>query len=336
MKPSDAGAEVVDYLTARGFLHPNPHERARAVPLTGGVSAETVLVETDTERVVVKRILAKLRVAGDWNAKPERAATEAAAIHALHAMTPDNVPELIGTDAETHTVVLRAAPPDWVNWRSVVLGEISDPSAGPAVVAERLGRVLGTWHRQTWHDPVSARLFGDDEAFEQLRIAPFHRTVAARHPAAAGWIGACIEQLERTHECFVHGDYSPKNVLVGGDGVMVLDYEVAHTGAAVFDVAFMTHHLMLKAMCRPASRVVLSGAVTAFVAAYEQTRGTTIDPLLGAQVCCLLLARVDGLSPAPYLNAQTRDSVRALALSFLTTDDDASLDEIWQRIAVVR
>ena len=258
MSRPDNAAALIEYLAERGHLRSACGPQARLTTLTGGVSAETVLIEAGQERLVLKRALGRLLVAGEWHAKPERAMTEAAAISALHAITPAHVPRLLDADSEQNTLVMEAAPADWVNWKTVLMGQAPDPSAGITATAGALGRVLGTWHSRTWGDPAVAGRFADAEAFEQLRISPFYRVVAARHPAVAARVAGCVAHLETTRDCLVHGDYSPKNVLVGPDGLMVLDFEVAHTGAAVFDVAFMQSHLVLKALHRPASAAAIA------------------------------------------------------------------------------
>ena len=320
---------LVAYLHARGQLTP-----ALVTRLAGGVSAETVLVEQPPARLVVKTALRRLRVAADWTAKPERAATEADALKLLHGFTPDHTPQLRDFDAALNTIVMTAAPADWVPWKSVLFGEIPDPALGSEPTAAILGTVLGTWHARTWHDPAVAARFADYEAFEQLRVTPFHRAVAAAHPAAAARIGELAEELLTRRDCLVHGDYSPKNVLVGPDGLMVLDFEVAHFGAAVFDVAFLQCHLALKALRAPARAAEFALAATAFVTAYEQTRADPDDTALerlSHHTACLLLARVDGMSPAGYLSPATCEVVRRLALDLLR-GADLSVTEFWNRV----
>jgi len=309
--------EVVEYLSIRGLL-PVP----QATSLPGGVSGETFLVECPPTRLVMKRALSQLLVAGDWPAKPERAMTEAAAIAFLHDMTPEHTPMLLDADPARHIVVMTAAPSEWVSWKSVLLGDLPDPTSGPVATAVALGDVLGIWHARTWHDPKVAAEFDDYEAFEQLRLAPFHRVVAAAHPPVAAAIGLCIEELEGARDCLVHGDFSPKNVLVGADGVMVLDFEVAHVGAAIFDLAFMSCHLALKAMHSPLRAALLADAGAAFLNAYLRRSphlgGSELVGRLAVHTACLVLARVDGQSPATYLNSRTAGASRELALAILS------------------
>lgn len=321
--------QIVDYLYARGQL-----DRPRVTSLTGGVSAETVLVEESSARVVVKRALDRLLVVGDWTAKPERAMSEAAAIELLHKLTPEYTPQLLDADPARNVIVMSAAPADWLPWKTVLLGEAADPTSGVVSTAATLGAVLGIWHDQTWHDQAVADRFDDYEAFDQLRVSPFHRVVAAANPSAALRIEECADELMTRRDCLVHGDFSPKNVLVGADGLMVLDFEVAHVGAAVFDLAFMSAHLVLKALHLSQRAAELASSAAAFLRAYgTATAQVGREPVqrLGWHTACLLLARVDGLSPAGYLNPETAVTVRGLALELLAADDPTSA-QVWDRV----
>lgn len=327
MSETASDGSLVEYLRSRGQL-----AEPEVTVLTGGVSGETFLVETAPSRIVVKRALSRLRVAGEWTAKPERAMTEAHALELLHSLTPDRTPELRDVDPLCHTIVMTAAPAGWPVWKSVLLGDAPDP-AGVTETAGALGTVLGTWHARTWHDRQVASRFNDYEAFEQLRISPFHRTVAAAHPAVAARVDACARELLTRRDCLVHGDFSPKNVLVGSSGLMVLDFEVAHFGAAVFDLAFLQCHLVLKALHMPSRAAELAGAARRFAGSYE---GACRHPVrrIGWHTACLLLARVDGLSPAGYLSPATSEAVRRLALGLLAADDPPAA-EVWDRVAEV-
>lgn len=308
--------QIAAYAATRYQLH-----SPRVARLAGGVSGDTFLVETPAARLVLKRALERLRVSGEWRAKPERAMTEAAAIEYLHELSPEHTPALVDADPLHNTLLMTAAPAEWISWKAVLLDDDPDPTAGPVATAAALGGVLGTWHARSWNDHEVAARFADYEAFDQLRITPFHRAVAAAHPAVAGAVEQCAHELEVRRECLVHGDYSPKNVLVGSDGLMVLDFEVAHFGAAVFDLAFMTCHLALKALHLPYRCGVFADAGAALLGEYllrsPQADAPDLADRLLRHTACLLLARVDGLSPATYLNAATSRTVRSLALDLL-------------------
>jgi aminoglycoside phosphotransferase (APT) family kinase protein len=322
---------VIGYLANRNV---EIGERCRATALVGGVSGSVILVESDGRRIVVKQALDQLRVADPWFAKPERADTEAAAITALHAITGAFAPELIDSDPDQNALVMTAAPPTWQPWKSVLLEEDFSRDV-TTTTARTLGAVLGTWHRATAGDTATADRFDDDEAFEQLRVQPFHRTIRTRHPQLSVAIETCISDLVERRECLVHGDFSPKNILVDPthpERLWVLDFEVAHYGAAVFDLAFLHCHLLLKAVHRPEYAEALALTATAFQSAYATEAGAVVTARasrrLGWQTACLLLARVDGISPAGYLAEPARTRVRDLAITALTSFDRPIAD-IW-------
>ncbi len=323
----DASAHVL----RRGLLSGSPTPTARV--LTGGVSGVVVLVRGEHDAVVVKKALARLDVPTTWEAKPERTLTEAAALAVLHPLTPQHTPALLDVDADLLTMVMSAAPPDWVTWKELLLsGEQGVEQV--CDTARLLGTVLGTWHRDTWHDDALAAEFADYEALEQLRVSPFHRAVAARHPELAPVVLACADELLRSRDCLVHGDFSPKNVLVGS-GMWVLDMEVAHVGAAVFDLAFMLCHLMLKALHLPDRAGELRAGGAAFLEGYRaelpRDEIRCAEATLATHTACLLLARVDGQSPASYLATDTADAVREVAVAALR-DAHLPLDQLWDLV----
>lgn len=322
---------VINYLTERGV---ESGANCQVTTMTGGVSGRVLLVESDRIRIVVKQALEQLLVSDTWMAKPERALTEAAALDVLHSLSGGYVPELIDSDSEKCALVMTAAPADWQPWKTGLLDTDIDHDATCAT-GRTLGSVLGAWHRATSGDFATAQRFSDYEAFEQLRVQPFHRTIRARHRELADVIETCIADLTERRECLVHGDFSPKNVLVDPNDperLWVLDLEVAHYGAAVFDVAFLQCHLLLKALHRPLIATTLSKTASAFLTAYTAEVGSPAADratrLLGWHTGCLLLARVDGTSPADYLTDSVRDRVRDLASAVLSTPD-RPIGDVW-------
>lgn len=306
-------AEVAGFLAERGVLAEG--EPAAVRPLSGGVSGSTYLVETGRARYVVKQPLPFLDVADEWPARVERAGVEASALWLCGELTPDRLPELIDHDAERHVLTMTAAPAAWTEWRQELLGGEVDAEVGTT-----LGTALGTWHRRTAERVPELTGLGlaDLEGFLELRGDPYHRTVAARRPELATDVTACLNDLLESGRCLVHGDFSPKNVLVGprdaaDRGVWALDFEVAHLGNPVFDVAFCLHHLVMKAVHRPVSAPSLLACARAFRGAYAAAGGLAVDePETVRHTGALLLARVFGKSPAGYLTAAEAERVAGL------------------------
>jgi 5-methylthioribose kinase len=92
MDPND----VVDALRRMNLV--GDDEAVRLSPLTGGVSSDIHLVETDRRRFCVKRALARLKVSAAWEAPVERSRAEAAWIRTVGEWLPNSVPMILGED----------------------------------------------------------------------------------------------------------------------------------------------------------------------------------------------------------------------------------------------
>ncbi len=292
---------VAAYLAGRGL--PTEGRPGEVRELGGGVSNVVLAVGA----YVVKQALPRLRVSEEWLAKRERAVTEGEALRLAHRLTPGRVPEVFDIDREACALTIARAPAGWRSWKTALLAGDVDPA-----VAEELGRILAAWHVDSAGDEQVAHRFDDWQAFDQLRLDPYHRTVARRHPDLAGAVHRLMAEMEERRMAFVHGDFSPKNVLVGDTGLWVLDFEVAHYGDPSFDLAFMLNHLSLKAIHRPQAAARYRRCAEVFLAAYGHgaPQLAATSERLARHLGCLMLARVDGKSPAEYLTAEGRERAR--------------------------
>ena len=82
----------------RGGLVGHPAE-AGFEALAGGVSSDIWKVTTPTRSFCVKRALAKLKVAADWQAPVERNHYEVAWMRIAHGIVPGAAPEILLHDA---------------------------------------------------------------------------------------------------------------------------------------------------------------------------------------------------------------------------------------------
>ena len=291
--------------------------------LAGGVSNVVLYASSSEGGLVVKQSLPRLNVAEEWLASQERTIREAEALQVVADALPGSVPRLISLDQKQYVMVIEAAPPDWVTWKQQLLaGEVDEATAA------WLGGWLGQW--QTLDTGRAPRL-ADYEVFVQLRVDPYYRVTAARHPDLERLIDRHVDAMLAAPRCFVHGDYSPKNVLVGVNGAWVIDFEVVHVGDPVFDVAFMLNHLLLKSLHRPELAHALRRCARGFLSGYEAEAPTELIPegrYLCGHVGCLMLARVDGKSPAEYLTIEERGRAAALARRLLATLPD-EIDDGW-------
>jgi 5-methylthioribose kinase len=269
-----------------------------SIPLSGGVSCDVAIErDADGREIVVKRALPKLKVAADWRASPERSNVEVRALRAMRDLLGAAVvPEVLWEDAVNHRFAMERIDPRLRNWKADLMSGRVD-----LVTAARVGELLGLLHVRSASDAMYATQFAHREFFEQLRIDPFFIRIAQRNPNLATSVSEAIAALRAPGEALVHGDYSPKNLLVDGAEVVILDFEVAHWGNPRFDIAFCVAHLLLKGMRLGATRKLFADAARAFVSAYR-AHGllAALDANLVRIAGCMLLARLEGDSPVDY------------------------------------
>jgi 5-methylthioribose kinase len=286
------------------------------------VSNVVLAARQNDRRVVVKQALGKLRVADEWLATRERAITEGEALRLAGRLIPGSVPAVLDLDRESCALTISEAPTLWKNWKDQLL-------AGNAVprTAARLGGWLGSFHAKTFENPHVEREFTSLQSFEELRIEPFYETTAQRRPELRASIDVFVERMRATRLCLVHGDYSPKNILVG-DGFWVLDFEVAHYGDPTFDLAFMLSHLLLKRLHTPEASHDLDLCIEDFWGAYRESAASHLPSVayVNGHTGCLMVARVDGKSPVEYLSNDEREAARRVG-SDLLLDPPDTIDE---------
>lgn len=288
--------------------------------LAGGVSSVVVRISYDGGCLVLKQALSRLRVDAAWHARPERSLVEARCGVALDRLVPGSVPRILRVLPRRHAVVMACAPPGARTWKSELMAGRVDLATAAAV-----GRLLAEIHTRSAPSPALAREFADRSFFEELRIEPFFLQAVALHPGLRHRIDEeLVTALQQPGSCLVHGDFSPKNLLVTEPShVMLIDHEVAHWGHPAFDVAFVLAHLALKAIhFRSPAYVEAAEALLATYRDASSLADAAAGELGGALMAGVLLARVDGKSPVEYLVGEERDIVRDLAAGALTEVHD--------------
>lgn len=315
-EPAEAGQEIRAVLARMGLVAPGaevPLER-----LTGGVSSDIWRADLPSGPVCVKRALPKLRVRQDWFAPVERNRYEAAYMEVAGALVPGAVPGLIGQDEGAGALVMEYLPErDYPLWKSLLRDGAAEPATALAV-GVRLGRI----HAGTAGRVEVARRFPTDAIFHAIRLEPYLLATARVHPDLAPELRALVERTAATRLVLVHGDVSPKNIVVGPQGPVFLDAECAWYGDPAFDLAFCLNHLLLKCLWRPAARAGFLACFVALADAYFAAVTWELPAHLEARAAALLpgllLARVDGKSPVEYVTEEAdRARVRCVAADLI-------------------
>jgi len=314
---SESGAELLQSLRRMGLL--GPDQTATVQALTGGVSSDICRVDLGRGPICVKRALARLKVAADWFAPVERNRNEADYLRFAYQVAPGAVPEVLAVDTEGLAFAMPFLDPQqhpvWKN--QLRDGRVDTEFA--AQVGQLLARLHSASARQA--QTLSVR-FATDRFFHALRLEPYLLATAAVHPEVAATLRDLVNTTASTPTALVHGDVSPKNILCGPDGPVLLDAECAWWGDPAFDLAFCLNHLWLKSVWRPAHRKDYARAFQALAQSYLEGVDWEDMQALQARTARLLpglnLARVDGKSPVEYLTEdQERARVRRAAIALL-------------------
>jgi aminoglycoside phosphotransferase (APT) family kinase protein len=309
-------------------------EPARFTALPGGVSSDIWRVDLARGSVCVKRALAKLKVEADWRAPVERNAYEVAWIETAGRIVPAAAPRLRGHDAAAGLFVMDYLDPaDHPLWKGQLRDGIADPAMARAV-ADRLLRI----HAATAGDRAVAARFATDAIFHAIRLEPYLLATARAHPDQAAALEGLARTTARTKRALVHGDVSPKNILVGPNGPVFLDAECAWYGDPAFDLAFCLNHLLLKCLWTPPAAHGFLACFDALSASYRAGVAWEPPAALEARTARLLpglfLGRVDGKSPVEYLTEDAdKDRVRRVARALLADPVDrlADVRAAWER-----
>lgn len=318
---------LLAYLRTAGHIAPD--ETPTFKTLTGGVSSRTVLVDRAAHRGwVIKQSLAKLRVEADWFSNPERIHREALGIRWLTELAPPStIPALVFEDRDHHLLAMEAVPQPHCTWKTVLL-------AGGVERAHvhQFGRLLATIHRRASERQTEvAAAFDDRSIFESLRVEPYYSYTAAQVPEAARFMTDLIMTVRARRLTLVHGDYSPKNVLVYNNRLMLVDHEVIHFGDPAFDLGFSLAHLLSKAHHVQTHRDEFAAAAHAYWRAYRDAVGNvewaeSLEEYVVSNTLGCLLARVAGRSPLEYLSREERERQSAVVLGLMQTRPDCMRD----------
>ncbi len=293
----------------------SPASQLTVTPLTGGVSSSILRVTCDDEVYCIKQALPKLKVQKDWFAPVSRVFAEIEWLKLAGSLVPGQVPKILASEPEYGAFVMEyLAPSQYRNWKAELLAGHCDVE-----VARALGALLGTVHRGTACRRDLAATFANDDAFFALRLESYLVESARQHPALASTLERLILATQTHPYVLVHGDVSPKNVLVGPNGPVLLDAECAWYGDPAFDLAFLLNHLLLKAAHgqSPAMRKLYHAIVDSYSPLVTWEPWPVLEQRTARLLPGLLLARIDGKSPVEYLSESTRALVRDRAIRSL-------------------
>lgn len=300
-------------------------------PLEGGVSSDIYLVADVRNTYVVKQALPKLQVEDDWYADVSRNETEQHFIDYLNSFVPKAVPRIVYSDADNRFFVMEYLDDSFENWKKQLLRGKFEMAA-----AEGAAELLAKIHLHSWHNEEARQSFNTTPNFRSLRIEPYLITTGDRHPELKNLFYDEAERLQDHREALVHGDFSPKNIMIRPGRLVILDHEVAWYGDPAFDVAFLLNHLYLKMLVhnrRQNSIQDLTGVVwDCYFKKMGNEKLQQMETRTGRLLAMLMLARVDGKSPVEYLEESEKEFIRTFVYEILSSQmfKQVDINESWK------
>ncbi len=231
-----------------------------------------------------------------------------------------SITPLIFEDHEHHLLGMEAVPQPHENWKVMLLrGDLH------ADHVRQFATLIGDVHRESNRrlDELMP-VFGDRDFYETLRVEPYYRYTASQVPESAAFYEQLIADTYARQDTIVHGDFSPKNVLVYQDRLILLDHEVIHLGDPCFDLGFGMTHLLSKAHHIPSMRDEFADAADLFWEVYWSTVDTGAGWTAGLEERAVrhtlgcMLARVRGRSPLEYMDETERTRQAAVVVDLMT------------------
>jgi tRNA A-37 threonylcarbamoyl transferase component Bud32 len=248
----------------------------------------------------------------------ERNLFEARWLQVAHKALAGCAPELLGQHPELGVLVMQYLDPvHYRLWKQELHAGNAD-----AHTAKAMGQVLSKIHSYAARNSQLASEFPTDKIFFEIRLAPYLLATAERHPKLAHALEALVLQTQNNAKTLVHGDVSPKNILLGPQGPVLLDAECATWSDPAFDLAFCLNHLLLKCLWTPPSSSdflhCFEVLTNSYLPSVDWELPTDLEARAARLLPGLLLARVDGKSPVEYVTeAHQREHVRRVASALL-------------------
>ena len=327
MKTNKLPVEVFD--AACKFQLLNNSINYNSQKITDGVSSDIWYVKTEKNReFCIKRALAKLTVKEDWYAPISRNKFEAMYFQYCFEIAPYNFPKILGHDNKNYILAMKwYNPNNFLVWKKKLLNRKIEKDD-----IRNVSNLLIKKHERFFNSKKFEKKFDNDSTFYSIRIEPYILFTSKKYPDFKCRFDNVAKSLVKNKKTLIHGDFSPKNILIKGNTPLILDAETACWGDPVFDLAFCNNHLLLKSLLLDGLGKKLLNLSFKFVKNYidniswEDKNSFTkrlldITPLL-------LLARVDGKSPIEYFKLKQQEITRQLGKHILT-DEVKTLEQLY-------
>lgn len=333
MKTNKLPDEIFSASVKFGLLNKNQTYKFKKI--TDGVSSDIWHVKTLDKEYCIKRALRKLTVKEDWFAPIERNNFEANYFKYSKIIIPESFPKILGHDSKNYILAMEWFDNNkYIVWKKKLLNKSISIKDG-----KRIGKLLGTVHKYYYKKKKFRSIFLNDKTFYDIRIEPYLVFTSKFYPELSRYYKSTINFLKKNQTTVIHGDFSPKNILLGKNYPIILDAETACWGNPIFDLAFFNNHIILKSILNPdiyKGYIKLSKSfLNAYLYYFSFVNNKTYIKEFVKLQALLILARVDGKSPVEYFTDQHKIKARMLATNIILKKKLTleSLFQTWQDVS---
>lgn len=332
MKINDFPKPIFNAACTFGLL--NPKIKFEYIKITEGVSSDIWYVKTEKGlEFCIKRALKKLTVKEDWFAPISRSNFEVAYFKACQNINTESFPKILGHDKKKYILAMEWFKPEkYILWKKKLLDMTFETKDGYTI-----SNILREKHSYFHNKSDYKKEFENDKTFYDIRIEPYILFTSKSYPKYENCFIDAAKSLVLNKKTVIHGDFSPKNILIGPQFPIILDAETACWGDPVFDLAFCNNHIILKSILNTSNKKEYILLSKKFIETYInkinwEEKSNFIDRFLKL-IPLLVLARLDGKSPIEYYQNKHIKKARALSLKIL---DDKIKDinnffSIWEK-----
>ncbi len=289
--------------------------------ITDGVSSDIWYVKTENNKeFCIKRALNKLTVKEDWYAPVDRSNFEVYYFKACKKIIPESFPKILGHDKKKYILAMEwYEANDFKVWKEKLLNKeinIND--------AKKISDILVKKHNYFYNNSHYKKKFENSKTFYSIRIEPYLIFTSKNYPEQSKKFIDAANSLSLHKKTIIHGDFSPKNILISKDYPVILDAETACWGDPVFDLAFCNNHIILKSILHNKYKKNYMLLSQKLIKNYIQqikweNKNDFIQRFLKL-LPLLMLARLDGKSPVEYFKDNHKNKSRLLALSLIRNE----------------
>ncbi len=272
--------------------------------LTGGVSSEVYHVRTNKNNYCIKRSLKRLLVKKKWIANTNRIKFEYLWLKHCQSILKRNIPNTYEfNDKKKYIVMEYLKTSQYKTLKQLYFKRIININT-----IKLISKHLYTIHSNSSNYKTKKTFEGNYKNFYDLRLDPYFNEVGRVYPKYKGYIKKINEDYIKNSSTLVHGDFSPKNILVDKNKIIYLDAECCNFGDPVFDLVFFTNHLLIKSIFFKDKSQEFIKLYLSFYKEYLSNLSTKnfnsyIDRII-KMTPIMLLSRVDGKSPVEYISQE--------------------------------